>query len=140
MINKSLITALVVSVILTFSFGYLSYHYNSELGIAKGKITEFSEKNKSLRDEIKRMKASKEIDDIFTIESFDANKKLSDIERDTLSKIDAIEQNRGVKTDVQIPKVKSESKSIDEAGIDDRLPDDLTKLLHDTYSNLRNKK
>lgn len=125
---KVISVVFMVLLLLTITFGYLSYTFYGEKKVIQDNYDKIVQANEDLEESLKIERESSKIDDRFILESIQTNKNLSDIERGTLEKKQRIEQNREVISDV-------ENKEI--IKMDDRLPDDVSNLLREHYDSLQ---
>lgn len=133
--NRIVSVIVATLLILVVLFGSLSYSFYSEKSVIQKKYEKLAETNNELVERLETREKSAKIDDKFIIESIQTNDSLSGIERDTLTKIERIEQNRSLKTDAGENENEQTKKNV--VSINDKLPDDISNVLREHYNSLQ---
>lgn len=133
MLNKPLIIALFVSTSLNCLFGYLSYSFYSDKTVAEAQLTTAMDANKDLKESLDKKDTACKITDVIVS---DYTKEKQVIVKETDGVLNDIDKLPSMPVQVESKpkrqenvKEQSAEKQTNVASLDDRLPDDLVRLL-----------
>lgn len=113
-----LVLAILVLLSTTSLFGYLSYQFYQEKGVAQAALFSCQETNKQLGKTIEKQEKELTLQD--------------DISKDLKQKLDEIKQQEcaAVQQIMTLPTRQGQGRRDDEINIDSKLPDTIIRLLH----------
>lgn len=140
--NRLSLSLIVILFFSSIGFGYLSYKFYADKQVVVEQYEQLVKDNKSLEDNLKLLRESYKIGELYVETDTKINDQLSDVESSTLEGIARLTpKNNDISKDVSKPNVKENKNegipSQDVADIDDKLPADLSNLLHKSYSDLQ---
>lgn len=133
--NKIVLGIIIILLILTATFGKLSYDFYADNRVLGQKIEKLVEKNNELDEQLRKSRESAKIDDKYTVELIQTNKTMDDIQSSTDKKIERIEQNRSLKTNAGGN--SNETTKTNDISINDKLPDDISNVLREQFDSLQ---
>ena len=131
MLSKALIFALLVSVSLNFTFGYLSYSFYSDKAVAESRLTVVVDANKGLQLSLEKKETACKITDVIVS---DYTKEKQEIVKETDGVLSDIDKLPSVPSELESsPKRQENAKEqTNIVSLDDKLPADLVRLLSES--------
>jgi hypothetical protein len=129
MLSKALILALLVSVSLNFTFGYLSYSFYSDKAVAESKLEAAVDANKGLQESLDKKDTACKITDIIVSEY---TKEKQEIVKETDGVLNDIDKLPSVPVQLESKPKRQENvnKQTEDTpvSLDARLGDDLVRM------------
>ena len=136
MFSKPLILALFVSISFNITFGYLSYSFYSDKAVAEAALDTAVDANKDLKESLDKKETACKITDTIVSEY---TKEKQEIVKETDGVLNDIDKLPSMPVQVESKSKRQENvkEQSDVVSLDDKLSDDLVRLLSESCSRAR---
>lgn len=138
MLNKSIFLALLVSLSLNLTFGYLSYSFYSDKAMAESKLETAVDANKGLQQSLDKKDTACKITDVIVSEYTKEKQEIVKETEGVLSDIDKL-PSEPIQAESKPKRQENAKEQTKDApvSLDDKLPADLVRLLSESCSRAR---
>lgn len=131
--NKITLAIVLSLASLSGLFGYLSYSYSEQIGVLEQKLTTCSKNNKALVLDVENASKACSITDVVVKENTEEQNELDVKKEGVIKQLDALTSKSIVQQIKRIPDEQENVKQRSVVDIDDSLPDELVRLLQQSY-------
>lgn len=136
-LNKLLLFICLLLLSFSLGFGYLSYSFSKQIGELEESLTNCTSINRSLVLDVEKATKSCSIVDVINTENIQEQREIDTKKEELVEKVDSLPS---IQSKAPQKATDKESSYVEDDGVvhlDGRLPDELIKLLQQSYNSVQ---